>query len=378
MKSGLYRVAVIGVAHMHVNELMRRFAELPNVAMVAIADTAPVGSELNQTSPATRAHTLQVAQSEIGIPRRYDDYHVLLERERPDIVLLCPELARTADIAEAVARHGAHIVTEKPLAASLADGVRIVRAAHTAGVRVMVNWPSVWAGAVRRMKLLIDDGRIGTVQQVHARFGSGGPFATGATHPGVVGGVAPLTDAEKAATWWYDAAQGGGAYLDYCCYGAALARWFFDAQPVSALGVRANLASPFGTADDNGLLILQFERGLAILEATWSCVDLGGLQGPVVYGSAATLSLEGAGATARVRLTGPDHRSVLEDPVEIPAGRATLARELLHHLETGQPLHPLLSAELNLDVMAALDAGLRSAATNRREPVAQVPEIDPV
>jgi hypothetical protein len=58
MHTSPYRVAVIGLAHMHVNELMRRFAGLPNVEMVAVADTGL--PELNQTSPSTRAHTLNV------------------------------------------------------------------------------------------------------------------------------------------------------------------------------------------------------------------------------------------------------------------------------------------------------------------------------
>jgi predicted dehydrogenase len=291
MRNSRYRVAVIGLAHMHINELMRRFAELPEVEMVAIAETGL--PELNQSSPSTRAHTLAVAQSEIGIPRSYTDYRMLLEREQPDIVLLCPELSYTAEIGEVVASYGAHIVTEKPLTVSLADGERLVRAARAAGVALMTNWPSAWSGGVRRMQQLIQTGDAGTLLQVHARMGSAGPFATGAAHPGVRERVTPLTDAEKAATWWYDAALGGGAYLDYCCYGAALACWFFGRPPSYALGVRANLASPFGTADDTGMLILHFGGGLAVAEGTWSSVDPGGLHGPVVYGSAATLSLDG-------------------------------------------------------------------------------------
>jgi glucose-fructose oxidoreductase len=366
-----YRVAVIGVAHMHVNELMRRFAELPSVDMVAIADTAP--PEPNQSSPSTRAHTLAVAQADIGVARLYQDYRLLLERERPDIVLLCPELARTGEIGEVVAQHGAHIVTEKPLAASLAEARRLMRAVESAGVRLMVNWPSAWSGSIRRMKQLIDDGRIGVLQQLHGRWGSAGPLASGATHPGVRGQVTPLTDAEKGATWWYDAASGGGAFLDYCCYGAALARWFFGAPPATALGVRVNLASPFGTADDNGILILQFAGGgLATIEGTWSCVDLGGLHGPVVYGSTGTLSLDGRRPDAHVRVSGPTPEAVLEPPVALPAERATLAREFLHQLETGEPLHPLLGPRLNLEVMAALDAGMRAAEHGQRQPVARV------
>jgi predicted dehydrogenase len=120
--------------------------------------------------------TLAVAQSEIGIPRTYADYRVLLEREQPDIVLLCPELTRTGEIGEVVASYGAHVVTEKPLAASLADGERLVRAAGAAGVRLMINWPSAWSGAVRRMQQLVQAGEVGTLLQVHTRMGSAGPL----------------------------------------------------------------------------------------------------------------------------------------------------------------------------------------------------------
>src|SRR6185312_447684 len=157
----------------------------------------------------------------------------------------------------------------------------------------------------------------------------------------------------KGATWWYDAALGGGAYLDYCCYGAALALWFFGRQADFASGVRINLASPFGTADDTGMLILHFDGGLAVAEATWTSVDPGGLHGPVVYGSDATLSLDGPRSSQRVRISASEPAVRFANPLELPAQRATLAREFLHHLETGEPLHPLLSPDFNLQVMAA-------------------------
>jgi predicted dehydrogenase len=359
-----YRVAVIGVAHMHVNELMRRFAELPNVDMVAIADTAP--PEPNQTSPSTRGHTLAVARSEIGVAREYADYTALLANEQPDIVLLCPELSRTGEIGEVVARAGAHIVTEKPLAASFGEAERLVAAVNRAGSRLMVNWPSAWSGAIRRMRQMLDQGRVGRVQQFHGRWGSAGPFAAGARHPGVRGQVTGLSDAEKGATWWYDTASGGGAYLDYCCYGAALARWFFDRRASHAFGVRVNLASPFGTADDNGVLVLQFEGGgLATIEGTWTCADLGGLQGAVVYGSEGTLRVDGD----RVRLSRLGGEVVFEDALALPPGRDTPAREFVRHIETGEPLHPLLDPGFNLDVMAALDAGMRAAESGQLQPL---------
>jgi hypothetical protein len=51
----------------------------------------------------------------------------------------------------------------------------------------------------------------------------------------------------------------------------------------------------------------------------------------------------------------------------LPEGRETLAKEFLHHLETGDPLHPMLDMEFNLEVMAILDAGIRSAKSGQME-----------
>jgi predicted dehydrogenase len=268
-----YRVAVIGVAHMHVNELMRKFAELPNVEMVAIADTVPEVAEINVTSRSTRGHTLGVARDEIGIKRQYDDYRVLLEEQKPDIAIVCSENARHGEVTEACAAAGAHVVTEKPMAASLAEALRMTRACERYGRRLMVNWPSTWSPAIRTMKRLLDEGAIGRLWQVHARYGSLGPLSYGSTHPGVKGPTAMLTDEEKGATWWHRAGNGGGALLDYCCYGACLSRWYFGEAAQAAFGMTANFNTHYGSADDNAVLTVRYPKGMAVLEATWSTVD---------------------------------------------------------------------------------------------------------
>ena len=94
-----------------------------------------------------------------------------------------PSCASTADIGEVVASHGAHIVTEKPMAGSLADADRLVRATRAANVRLMTNWPSAWSGALRRMQQLIRAGEAGTLLQVHTRMGLGRPVRNGRRAP---------------------------------------------------------------------------------------------------------------------------------------------------------------------------------------------------
>jgi predicted dehydrogenase len=368
-----YRVGVIGFAHMHVNELMRQFAALPNVEWVACADTVPARPELVEAR-FTRAWNLRHAQETIGIPRAYADYREMLERERFDIVLFCPENARHGEVAEAVAAHGAHMVTEKPMAASLAEAIRMVRAAETAGVTLMINWPITWSPAVRLARRLLDDGAIGRLWEVKWRGGSLGPLAHGSTHPGVDGRAVEITDEQKGATWWHQRGTGGGALLDYACYGACLARWLIGQPAQAAFGLVANINTPYGDAEDNAVLTVRFPQALAILEATWSTVDHGVPNGPLLYGTTGTMVVERRrDAPEVVRLLrgrGSEPELIEGDP--LPAGRDTLAKELIHHLETGEPLHETLQTGLNLDAQAILDAGIRSAASGQLELVDNV------
>jgi predicted dehydrogenase len=361
-----YRLGVVGFAHMHVNGLIGRFAELPNVEWVACADTVPDIPTLSDQQ-GTRVANVKRAVERTGIPKVYDDYREMLEKEAFDIVIFCPENARHGEVAEAIAAAGAHMLTEKPMSSSLSDALRMVRAARAAGVELVVNWPSTWQPAIRKAKELIDQGVVGPVWEIKRRNGASmGPLAHGQT----------LTDAEKGAEWWHHAAPGGGALLDYCCYGACLVRWYIGEPAVSVSGIKANMTSHYGDADDNAILTVRFPSALAVLEGTWSTWHVGVPTGPVVYGTKGTLVVtrrvvDGQRKgfvevyTSRDRAIGdPDE---LIEAGSLPEGRETLAKEFIHHLETGDPLHPTLEMDFNLEAMAILDAGIRSAASGKVE-----------
>lgn len=364
-----YRLGVIGFAHMHVNELIRVFNRLPNVEWVACADTVPARPELVEAR-STRGWNLRQAREVIGIPKAYDDYRALLDSEKLDLVIFCPENSRHGEVAEAIAAHGAHLLTEKPMAASLSEALRMDRAARANHVELFVNWPSTWNPAVRKAKELLLDGAIGDLWEVKWRAGSLGPLSHGSTHPGIDGTIQEITDVEKGATWWHHAETGGGALLDYCCYGACLSRWYVGQAAVAAFGLKANLASHYGDADDNAVITVRFPRALAVLEATWSCVDHGIPTGPILYGTKGTMvveSREGRPVVKLIQGKGSEPRYVAPDP--LPTGRQTLGEEIMHHLETGEPVHETLDARFNLDAEAILDAGIRSATSGKLEPV---------
>ena len=347
-----YRVIVIGFAHSHVDHQEDSFNGLPNVEFVAAADTKPATPSIS-TAPHTRRWSLKRAKEEIGIPRIYDDYREMLEREEFDIALCCPENARHGEVTEAVAAQGGHVITEKPMAASNAEAVRMAEAAKAAGTLLAVNWPSTWAPQIRRMEELLDEGAIGRVFQVKNRSGG-------------MGTRKELSIPERQAEWWYQEAQGGGAFLDYCCYGAMYARRFLGPRAVSVAGAADTLVYDWSEVNDNGVVLVRYPDAMAILEGTWSTLDHGGVRGPILIGTEGTLVAAVRDGVRGVWLRRGDKAEpefVAAEPH--PDGVHALAKHFLRCLETGEPLHETLTPEFNLDVQAILEAGLRSSKTGQ-------------
>jgi predicted dehydrogenase len=257
------------------------------------------------------------------------------------------------------------------MAASLEQALRMASAAEKTGVALAVNWPITWNPAFRRLKELLDDGAIGDVWELKWRNpASLGPLAHGSKHPGATVISGEVSDAEKGMEWWHQAQAGGGALLDYCCYGACVAAWLMP-PPLSAQGLTMNLFSGYGDAEDNAAILLSFPRAIAILEASWTTVHNGVPSGPILFGTKGTIVVDGSRLLI-YREKGATAPNSVETGDPLPSGRATIAEEFLHHLETGEPLHPTLAYPVNLAAMAILDAAIVSAQKGAAASVARV------
>ena len=93
--------------------------------------------------------------------------------------------------------------------------------------------------------------------------------------------------------------------------------------------------------------------------------------GPILYGTKGTIVVDGSRLLV-YREKGATAPNAVETGDPLPAGRATIAEEFLHHLETGDPLHPTLAYPVNLAAMAILDAAMVSAQKGAAAPVARV------
>lgn len=359
-----YRVGVIGFAHMHINELIEKFDAHPQTQWVACADTVPVRSSRINV-PGSRNANLKRALEEVGIPRAYQDYKEMLDTEQLDIVLCCPENSLHADVVEASANCGVNIVMEKPLAGSLPDAMRILRAVQRNDVKILVDWPTTWLPCVMKVKDLIDNEEIGEVWEFKWRNGASlGPLAPGSVHPGHTVVTGEIDENEAGAEWWYNSQAGGGALLDYCCYGAALSYWYLGQIPTGVQAIRTNLKSQFGSADDNAVIMVQYPNALGIIEGTWTTFHSGIPTGPIIYGTEGTIVVDETVVKVYKKQGELEPTLVLEGD-SFPEGSRTVAEVFFNHIENSALLHPTLDIDVNMTTVAILDAAIRSSRTMR-------------
>ncbi|HEU0008522.1 MAG TPA: Gfo/Idh/MocA family oxidoreductase [Verrucomicrobiae bacterium] len=128
---------------------------LEGVEVVAVADPDDAG----------RAKAAQ----RIPAPRQYADYRQMLEKERPQLVCLAPRWTdQRSAMALAALRAGAHLFTEKPFTATLAEADEILATAGRAGLKIAVAHQMRLAPSIVRLKQSLDEGWIGELVQLRA------------------------------------------------------------------------------------------------------------------------------------------------------------------------------------------------------------------
>jgi len=120
------RVGFVGVGNMGQCAHLKHYASLPECEVVAIAEVRPLLRE-------------RVA-ARYGVARTYASPAEMLAAERLDAIVAPQQFTRHASIVPELARCGLPLFVEKPLAASVPMGERIVSALHASGTWLMLGY----------------------------------------------------------------------------------------------------------------------------------------------------------------------------------------------------------------------------------------------
>jgi UDP-N-acetyl-2-amino-2-deoxyglucuronate dehydrogenase len=168
----------------------------------------------------------------------------MLGESRPEAVFICTPHPLHLEPAVLAAEAGAHVMVEKPLAATLADCDAMLRAAAKAGVTLSVMSQRRFYEPVQRMRAAIDGGKIG--QPILGLFVM----------------FSWRDEAYYRSDPWRGqwATEGGGVLVNQSPHQLDLLRWFMgDVAEVS--GTWANLNHPYIEVDDTAVATLKFRNG---------------------------------------------------------------------------------------------------------------------
>lgn len=153
-----YRVGVIG--HTGRGNYGHGIAEVwsafPQTRVVAVADPDEEGRSK--------------AKDRTGAATAYADYREMLDREKPDIVSICPRHTdQRLPMVTAAARAGCHMYLEKPFAGTLIEADSMVEAIRTAGTKVQIAHQMRRSPFTLKAQQMVEAGEIGEIHEVRGR-----------------------------------------------------------------------------------------------------------------------------------------------------------------------------------------------------------------
>ena len=179
------RIGIIGtggIAHSHANA----YKSFDDVEVVAGADIIPGKA---------RAFLDRFGWTDATA---YDDCESLCARDDIDAVSICTYNTQHACCAIAALESGKHVLLEKPMCVTLAEGIEIMKAEKKSGKILTVGFQPRYNNNCRKIKRIVDSGELGKVYYVQIG---------GSRRRGIPGST--FIDADKAAF---------GAIGDLGCY----------------------------------------------------------------------------------------------------------------------------------------------------------------
>ena len=295
---------------------------------------------------------------EHGSVALHPSYDALFERTDLDAVLIFADNRAAAELGVRALGRGLPALVEKPMAADLAGAKALLAAARASGLPLMVNWPTAWRPALRYGVSLTLAGRVGEPVQLGHRGGHAGPQEFGCS--------------EEFSAWLYDPVRnGGGALVDYCGYGAVLARVLLG-RPRAVTAVTARLRKPDLRAEDTAVVVLRYPRAVAVLEASWTQVGAEPALGMVVYGDTGTLIVHQPRATREGETVGPGRVQVVTatgseflEPPPLPGSERDGPTFFLTCLREGRAVEGLCAPDVGRDVQEILEAAQQASGGGR-------------
>lgn len=331
------RIAVAGVTHGHLWEVISRTGR-GDFEIVGVYEKDDYYREHNGL------------RGKVDDSLFFSDLGEMLRSVKPEAVVAYGSTYDHLHTVETCAENGVDVMVEKPLAVNLKHARRIEKAAKAHGIMVLTNYETSWYSTNHEtFRLIKDEEAIGDITRIMVYDGHQGPVEIGC--------------GPEFLQWLTDPVlNGGGAIMDFGCYGANLTTWLLSGErPVSLYAV-ANRQKPdkYGKVDDDATIVLQYPGGITVqIMPSWNWPE--NRKDMYIYGSKGYI-YQKTSEDMTVK-SGGTSREYTPAPLQAPYNDSFYYLKAAVRGEIEVKPFDLASLENNMIVMEILDAAVKSAKT---------------
>lgn len=240
------RLGVAGLSHGHLWEVISRLDRGDfEVAGVAEKNTSLWNNER--------------LRAKVDEKLFFEDLDEMLDQTKPEAVIVYESIFDHLRVVEACAPRGIHVMVEKPLATTVKQAKRIAELAKKYNIMVLTNYETTWYASNHKAYEMIKSGTIGDLSRINIYDGHQGPIEIGC--------------GPEFTNWLTDPIlNGGGAVIDFGCYGANLSTWLMNgAKPVSVSAVlQQQKPNMYPKVDDDATILVEYPDVTVVIMASWN------------------------------------------------------------------------------------------------------------
>ena len=241
------RVGIAGMTHNHVNMVFN----IGNRDEVEIVGFAEPNREL-----AMRL----LKQNNLPESLWFKSLDELIEKTKPEAVCAFNSIFEHLEVVKKCAPKGIHVVVEKPLAVNNDHLQQMEALVKKYNIHLLTNFETTWYSSHAKVwEMVKKEKSLGTIRKVVFMHGHKGPIEIGCS--------------KEFTDWLTDPVEnGGGALIDFGCYGANLMTWLMDGKkPISVTAITQQFKpAVYAKVEDEATIVLIYPTSQAIIQASWN------------------------------------------------------------------------------------------------------------
>lgn len=190
----------------------------------------------------------------------FKDLDHMLDETKPEAVAAFGSTFDHLKVTQSAAPRGIHIMVEKPLAVNMDHALQMKELVEQHSVHLITNYETTWyASNHAAYNLFKNSDNFGDIRKVVVHDGHMGPKEIGVS--------------AEFLEWLIDPVlNGGGALMDFGCYGANLITWLMDGKEPESVTAVTQTHKPhiYAEVDDEATIILTYPGVQGIIQASWN------------------------------------------------------------------------------------------------------------